>query len=187
MSVPKESVTLAFIEGKTISLCAANIDNINLYTSWMNNPKTRKYARFNVPQTIEEVKKQFEPKREAVKEEIFFEIWHKKDKKAVGYAGFLWIQWFTRNAHIFYMIDPDYWGQKIGTETGKLIIEYGFKELNLHKITATLFSTNKASLRVAEKIGLKHEITLQKEVYINGEHVDALEYSIFKEDYMESQ
>jgi diamine N-acetyltransferase len=152
----------------------------------MNNPKTRKYVRYNVPQTIEEVKKQFEPKSEAVKEEIFFEIWHKKDKKPVGYGGFFWIQWFTRNAHIFYLIDPDYWGQNIGTEVGKLLIEYGFKELNLHKITTRLYFPNKASIRVAEKIGLTHEITLQKEDFIDGEHIDALEYSIFKADFMNS-
>lgn len=186
MSETKEDITLPFIEGDIVSLCAINIAHINLYTAWMNHPKTRKYARFNIPQTIEEVKKLFEPKKEAVKDEIFFEIWHKKDKKPVGYAGFLWIQWFTHNAHIFYLIDPDYWGQNIGTEAGKLIIEYGFKELNLHKITARMFSKNKASLHVAEKIGLAHEITLQKEIYIDGEHVDALEYSIFKEDFINS-
>ncbi len=187
MSEPKEDIALPFIEGDIISLCAMNLDRISLYVAWMNNPKIRKYAGYNMPQTIEDVKKKFEPKKEAVKEEIFFEIWQKEDKKPIGYGGFLWIEWFTRNAYMFYLIDPDYWGQYIGTEAGKLIIEYGFKELNLHKITTRLYAPNKASLRVAEKIGLTHEITLQKEVYIDGKHIDALEYSIFKEDFVKSQ
>ena len=86
-----------------------------------------------------------------------------------------------------YLIDPDYWGQNLGTEAGKLIIDYGFKELNLHKITVTLFSPNKASVRVAEKIGFKHEITFQSGVYVDGKYIDALHYSIFKEDFMNSQ
>ncbi len=183
MSETKEDNPLAFIEGDVVSLCPTNADNIILYAGWMNNPETRKYARYEMPQTIDEVKKLFEPKKEAVKNEIFFEIWHKKEKKPVGLAGLIRIQWFTRNAHIFYLIDQKYWGQNIGTEVGKLVVDYAYKELNLHKITARMFAPNKVSLRVAEKIGFKHEITLKKEVYIDGEHVDVLEYAIFKDDW----
>lgn len=186
MSESKENKPLPFIEGENVSLCPANADHINLYAAWMNNPKIRKYARYELPQTIEEVKKLFEPKKEAVKTEIFFEIWHNKDEKPIGYAGLIRIQWFTRNAHIFYLIDPNYWGKSLGTEAGKLVIDYAYKELNLHKITARMFAPNKSSLRVAEKIGLKHEITLKKEVYIDGEHIDVLEYAIFKDDWMKS-
>ncbi|MFX1387675.1 MAG: GNAT family N-acetyltransferase [Promethearchaeota archaeon] len=186
MSESKENKPLPFIEGENVSLCPANADHINLYAAWMNNPKIRKYARYELPQTIEEVKKLFEPKKEAVKTEIFFEIWHNKDEKPIGYAGLIRIQWFTRNAHIFYLIDPNYWGKNLGTEAGRLVIDYAYKELNLHKITARMFAPNKSSLRVAEKIGFKHEITLKKEVFIDGEHIDVLEYAIFKDDWMKS-
>ena len=87
---------------------------------------------------------------------------------------------------IFVLIDPEYRGKNIGTEAGKLLVDYAYKELNLHKITARFFEPNKASLRVAEKIGFKHEITLKKEVYIDGEHIDVIEYATFKDDWMKS-
>lgn len=186
MSEKKEDKPLAFIEGEKVSLCPANIDHVNLYAIWMNMPETRRYTNNNMPQTIDEIKKSFEPKKEAVKSDIFFEIWHKKDKKPVGYAKLFRIHWFTRNAHIFCLIDPEYWGQNIGTEAGKLVVDYAYKELNLHKITARTFAPYKASHRVAEKIGFKPEITLKKEVYIDGAHVDVIEYAIFKDDWMKS-
>jgi ribosomal-protein-alanine N-acetyltransferase len=186
MSETKEDKLLPFIEGENISLCAANEDHINLYAAWMNNPQTRKYARYEMPQTIEEIKKQFEPKKETVKNDIFFEIWHKKDKKPIGYARLMRIMWFTRNAHIYFLVDPEYWGRNLGTEAGKLVVDYAYKELNLHKLTARTFAPNKASQKVVEKIGFKHEITLKKEVYIDGEHVDVIEYVIFKDDWMKS-
>ena len=66
MSEGKETKVIPFIEGDTINLCPANVDHVDLYTKWMNDPQLRKYARYNVPQTIEEVKKLFEPKKEAV-------------------------------------------------------------------------------------------------------------------------
>ncbi len=183
MSGNKEYITISFIEGEKINLCPPNADHINLYTKWMNDPQIRKYMRYNMPQTVEEVKKLFEPKKEEVKKDIFFEILHRKNKKPIGFVGFIRIDWFTRNAHIFYLIgDTDYWGQKIATEAGKLVVNYGFSELNLHKITARTFFLNKAALRVAEKIGFKHEITLKKEAYIDGKYVDLLNYVIFKDE-----
>ena len=72
MSEKKETIVLSFVEGEIVSLCAANADNINLYATWMNHPETRKFSEFNTPQTIEEVKKLFEPKKEIVKNDIFF-------------------------------------------------------------------------------------------------------------------
>jgi RimJ/RimL family protein N-acetyltransferase len=184
MSEKKEKIVLPFVEGEIVSLCAANADHINQYAKWMNHPETRKFTEFNAPQTIEEIKKLFEPKKEVVKNDIFFEIWHKKDEIPIGYARLFRIQWFTRNALIFYMVDPRYRRQKIGTEVGKLLLDYAYKELNLHKITVRILAPNKASIQLAEKLGLKLEITLKKEVYFDGEHVNVLEYAIFKDDWL---
>ena len=143
-----------FIEGERINLCPPNMENINLYVKWMNSPNTRKYARYEFPQAVEEVKKLFEPKQESVKNEIFFEIWHKEDNKPIGYTGLIRINWFNRHALIFYMIgEQEYWGNNYATEAGKLIINYAFNELNLHKINAEVYPQNSASVRVAEKIG----------------------------------
>ena len=52
-----EVKTYPFIEGKNLTLCALNIDNIKLYASWDNNPEARKYARVLFPKTPEEYKK----------------------------------------------------------------------------------------------------------------------------------
>ena len=188
MSENKETKVFPFIEGERIYLGPSNIDNIHLYTKWMNDPQLRKYARYDMPQTVEEVKKLFELTKEEAKREIFFEIWHRKNKKPIGFVGFIRIDWFTRNAHIFYLVgDTDYWGQDIATEAGKLVVNYGFGELNLHKITARTFFPNKAALRLAEKIGFKHEITLKKDAYIDGEYVDLLNYVIFKDEWLNSK
>jgi len=184
----KESKSFPFIEGEKINLCAANLDHVDLYCAWMNHPETRKYARHPFPQTIEEVKKIFEPQKEQIKRDIFFEVWHKEEKKPIGFTGFIHIQWFTRNALIWYTIgDPEYLEQGIATEATKLLVNYGFTELNFHKITAVVLAPNKASIRVAEEVGFKHEITIKKEEYIDGEFVDNLSYVIFKEEWMKTE
>ena len=59
MSEVKEDKVFPFIEGENVSLSPVNMDHIHLYTKWMNDPQLRKYARYNMPQTSEEVKKLF--------------------------------------------------------------------------------------------------------------------------------
>jgi len=182
----KEENVFPFIEGEKINLNSINLEHIGLYTKLMNSPNGRKYARFNVPQTIEEVKKLFEPTKQEVKDKIFFEIWQKKDKKAVGLIGFNRIQWFSRIGMITCMVEQEFWGKGIGTEAIKLVVDYGFKEMNLHKISARIFSPDKASIRIAEKLGFTHEITLKKEIFVDGVHVDIVNYIIFKADWMKT-
>ncbi|MHA2393341.1 MAG: GNAT family N-acetyltransferase [Promethearchaeota archaeon] len=187
MAETQQHKSVPFIEGASINLCPANTEHINLYAKWMNTPEIRKYARYVFPQIVEEVKRLFEPQKGAVKEYIFFEIWNKEDKKPIGYTGLTQIRWFDRSAFLFYMIgELEYWGKGIATDASKLVISYGFNELNLNKISARIFDPNKASIRIAEKIGLKRELTLKNEIYIDGTHVDSLNYSILKKEWKES-
>lgn len=176
--------SVPFIEGISINLCPPNTENINLYTTWMNNPKIRKYARYWAPQIIEEVNKWFEPKQENIKSEIFLEVWHIDDEKPIGYTGLIDIRWFDKTAFLFYIIgEREYWGKGFATEAAKLVVEYSFNELNLHKINAIIFAPNISSVRVVEKNGFKLELTLRNEIYIDGKYVDGLRYSILKKEW----
>lgn len=177
-----------FIEGDSINLCPIDLENAKLYTKWDNDPQVRRYARNMIPHTIDEIRKRYEPEKERTKSSINFEVWHKKDKKLIGLAGFNRIKWYDRNTNIFAIIgEKDYWGQGIGTEIARLLIEYGFKELYLHKIKAGIFSTNISSLRVAEKAGFKYEATHKEEIYIDGAFVDQTILSIFKDKVIKSK
>jgi ribosomal-protein-alanine N-acetyltransferase len=51
----------------------------------------------------------------------------------------------------FYLARP-YWGQGLATEAGAAFVRFGFNELGLHKIVATVQEGNRASIRVLEKL-----------------------------------
>lgn len=63
-------------------------------------------------------------------------------------------------------------GRGIGTEAAKLMIQYGFEELGLHRIYLRALAGNKQAIRSYEKAGFKQEGYLCDDVYINGEYVD---------------
>ncbi|MFW9877961.1 MAG: GNAT family N-acetyltransferase, partial [Candidatus Thorarchaeota archaeon] len=157
MKEKEEKEVPIFIAGKLISFIPQNSEYINLYVKWMNNPKVRKYARWELPRTAEHFKRRFEP-REGWQNFIAFEIWHNKDKKPIGQAGLAWIDWVNGWANAFLFIgEPEYWGKNIATEATELLIEYAFNELNLHKLHGGVCVENIGSWSVAEKLGFEFE------------------------------
>ena len=183
----EEDLIFPFIKGKRIDLIAQNSKWIPLYCKWQNDPKVRHYARQAMPTTSEELKTWFEPPSETgAKGGLFFTIYHKQDKYPIGSMGFFWINWLNRNAWIMGIIgEPDYWGKGLVGEAANLLINYGFTELNFHKIYAGVYNPNKRSLRAAEKLGFKEELILKEELYVDGSYVDTHQFSLFKRDWIE--
>jgi len=174
-----------FIQGDVIDLVPLNSEHVNLYVKWENNPSVRIYSRNIIPHTIEDMKKFFKPSERRLKKEISFEVWHKKDKKPIGFGEVADIDWYGQKAYLGLIIGvPEYWGQKIGEEATKLIVEYAFNELNLYKLQADINSANMGSWRCAEKNGFIREATLKKDSYVNGKYFDTYIYSLFKEDWV---
>jgi len=183
-----KKIVTPFLKGERVDLCPTNVENVEKYALWLNNPEGRLYARNPLPQSIEELKKKYEPPGEGMPEEITFEIFHKEDNKPIGLTGFLHINWLNRNANLFINIgEMEYWGRGLAEEVAKLVIQYGFEELNFHKIFTSIFTPNKRSLKVAKKIGFIHECTLKEEIFVNGEYVDREKYALFKRDWLKKQ
>jgi RimJ/RimL family protein N-acetyltransferase len=181
---PKE-IPCPFIEGKTIDLTPTSLDHVKLYTRWINDPKVRRYSRNMIPHNMEEIKKWNEPQRDEVPRYIVLDIWHKKDQVPIGTCGFGEIEWVDRNANIFMTIgEPKYWNQGIATEASHLLIDYGFKELNLVKIYAGIFEPNIGSWSVAEKDGFILEGIKRRSIYVDGKYLDERKYRIMKEDWL---
>ena len=62
-----------------------------------------------------------------------------------------------RRAELGYWLAVPAWGQGIGTEAVRALVDFGFRELVLGRIYAQVIAGNDASMRVLDKIGMVHE------------------------------
>jgi ribosomal-protein-alanine N-acetyltransferase len=62
-----------------------------------------------------------------------------------------------RRAELGYWIARDSWNSGYATEASRRIIDFGFRELHLHRIEARHFARNPASGRVMAKLGMQQE------------------------------
>lgn len=57
---------------------------------------------------------------------------------------------------IGYILKTEFWGKGYATEIAKGLIEFGFNELKLNAVFATVDTGNYSSIRVLEKVGMYH-------------------------------
>lgn len=74
-------------------------------------------------------------------------------------------------------------GRGIGTSVAKLIIEYGFIKLSLHKIFLRVLADNKQAIKSYKNAGFEQEAYLKDEVLINGEYRDIIFMATLNHDY----
>ena len=177
-----------FIEGENVSLLPINLEHMNLYQKWENNPKVRLYARNVIPLTADDLKKRLEPSKDEVKSVIWFEIHYKPENKPIGTCEISQINWYNRTADLGILLgESGLWGKNICTEAITLLEEYVFNELNMRKIYVLIFSPNVGSWRCAEKSGFTREAVLKEDIYIDGKHEDIFIYSLFKKDWIKNR
>jgi ribosomal-protein-alanine N-acetyltransferase len=103
---------------------------------------------------------------------------YKETGKFIGRCGLLpWTIDGQPEVEVAYTLAREYWGQGLATEAARAILQYGFEKLNLARLICLIDPQNRASQRVAEKIGM----TLEKKVEgIDGDNIPTLIYAVTK-------
>lgn len=84
---------------------------------------------------------------------------------------------------IGYWIRTDLLGRGYATEATEAVMRAGFVQMGLHKITLRIAVGNRASERVAEKLGFTVEGVLREELLIRGNWIDHTLYTMLEGEF----
>ncbi len=90
-----------------------------------------------------------------------------------------------QNAYVGYWIDEAMAGHAYTPEAFIVLARFAFEDLALHRLQASIIPRNRASRRVAEKVGLRDEGTAIRYLEINGVWEDHVRYAITSEEWAE--
>jgi ribosomal-protein-serine acetyltransferase len=95
--------------------------------------------------------------------------------------------WFTSRAfrvgEVGYWINSGLTEDGVATECARRIIEVGFEELKMHRIILRIAVGNRASERVAEKLGFVREGVLREELKVRGQWLDHSIWGLLDHEY----
>lgn len=117
------------------------------------------------------------------KEGINWVIEEKDSGDFVGYIGFWRMMKENVRAEIGYALHPDFWNCGYMTETGRIILEFGFNSLHLHSVEANVNKENQRSMKLLEKLGFVKEAHFRENYFYNGEFIDSIIYSLLETDF----
>lgn len=88
-----------------------------------------------------------------------------------------------RQGEIGYALHADHWGHGYATEAARLLLDFGFAALALHRIVATCDPRNLASARVLQKLGMTHEGHHRETMRLRDGWRDSDLYSILEDEW----
>lgn len=106
-------------------------------------------------------------------------IW--RDRALVGAIDLHDIDWSNAHARIGYWLDRSHTHRGIMTRAVRLMTEYAFEALGLHRIEIHVATGNAASRRVPERLGFALEGVLREVQLLRGTYHDHALYALIRE------
>jgi RimJ/RimL family protein N-acetyltransferase len=85
---------------------------------------------------------------------------------------------------IGYVFHPDHSGRGFATEAVRALLHIAFGTYRLHRVTARIDARNLASLRLAERVGMRQEAHLVENEWFKGAWSDEIDYAMLSREWL---
>jgi RimJ/RimL family protein N-acetyltransferase len=103
--------------------------------------------------------------------------------RPIGVSSLDHIDAVHRKAEFGISLEKGSWGQGYGSEATRLMVDYAFITLNLHRVYLRVFEFNERAIRCYLKAGFQKEGLLRQEHYTEGRYWDALIMSVLRPEW----
>jgi RimJ/RimL family protein N-acetyltransferase len=112
-----------------------------------------------------------------------FMIQRLEDAATIGIVGLEHVDYRNQVAELAgLIINPAERKQGWGARSLAILIRYSFDDLNLRRLYARIYASNRAAQCVAEKAGLKSEGVARQSVFHNWNYEDVIHMAILREE-----
>ena len=169
--------------GRLCYLSPIDVNDFEKFTEWLNDPEVTQNLTL-YPQIISvEGEKKF---LEKLSNEHTYSIIDNDTNELIGNCGYANIDHINQTAEIGIFIgNKKYWSRGYGTEALGLLLDYGFRALNLHNVLLRVYSFNERARKCYEKIGFKTIGKIREALLRDGKRHDIILMDILQNEFFE--
>ena len=173
------------LSGNIVGLRAVEYSDLETLLKWRNQPEFRRFFREYRELNMENQKRWFESKVLGDEHTRMFSIVDLKDGQLIGACGLCYIDWPNRCADFSIYIGRDqlYVDDHFAIDAAKILMAYGFNELNLHRLWSEIYDIDKKKMCMFEKLGFTNEATHLSTHWTEGRWVDSHYYRMLESEY----
>jgi len=176
-----------FLEGKYIYLSPHDLEDIDTYLKWFNDPEVKQTLLLRHAMT-RQAEEEFLRKAVDPPNFNFFAIHLQSNDQLIGTCDLKVVDWPSRVGNLGIAIgEKSKWSKGYGTEAVELLLRYGFGALNLHRIQLEVFADNARGIRCYEKCGFRHEGRRREADFFDGRYRDELMMGILEREWQARQ
>lgn len=172
-----------FLIGERIYLRPLDEADLDRCLQWINDPEVLRALgrRFPMNRTLE---KEWLAGQYKSEKHFSLAIVIKDGDQHIGNCGFNDIDYVNRKAVFGILIgEKDQWEKGYGPEAARLIVDYGFKQLGMHRISLEVYSHNARAQRAYKKVGFVLEGRMRESYFRDGCYYDTLIMAILEAEW----
>ena len=177
------------LKGRLVRLSAMDLDEFSkAFSRWSRDSEFRRLINSgaSIAVSSDGVKRWLE--KELDEQSVnshWFSIRKLDDDVLLGDIDLYVYNWPARDAFVGLGIgEREFWGKGYGTDLMRTILRYAFDEVNLNRVTLTVFEYNPRAIRAYEKAGFRHEGRIRQALNKEGKRWDMLFMGILREEWM---
>ena len=117
-------------------------------------------------------------------DEVLWTIAGAGDDKSIGHVGLYKIDNRVRKAEFAIVIgDKNSWGKGLGRKVTQAVVDWGFEQLNLHKVSLSVLAFNKRAIELYRSMGFRKEGALRDEQFRTGRYHDLVLMSLLDSEW----
>lgn len=172
------------LKSERLNLRLINLSDLEAIHELHGLAETDRFNALGIPENIENTKLIIEPwiaENQKTKPQIFtFAI--ESQNQFIGLIALNLGKEKHKSAEVWYKLHTNFWNKGYATEALKAIINFGFNDLKLHRISAGCAVENIGSIRVLEKVGMTLEGRKRQNLPLKTGWSDNFEYAILETD-----
>ncbi|HOJ09163.1 MAG TPA: GNAT family protein [Clostridiales bacterium] len=173
------------LEGENIKLTAIKEYDIPIIEDWFNNVRFLRYYDMlpAVPKSQKQVVDMLKSYEDSQIRYIYA-IRTNDNSRIIGVAGFDEIIWSNGVATIFIGIGNNkFTGKGFGKEAMRLLLDFGFNELNFYRIQLNVISYNEHAIKLYESLGFIREGIYRDFIYRDCKRYDMYLYGLLRQEW----
>jgi RimJ/RimL family protein N-acetyltransferase len=169
---------------ENLGIRAIEIEDLAIIQKYRNDEYLRQYFREYREFSLTQIKDWYFNMIKDNRFEMFVIIDLNLDE-VIGVTGITYIDWPNKHADVhFYIGKNSQWiDEKYSHTAIKLILNYGFKTLNLNKLWAEIYEIDTKKLNFFKMKGFKIDATLREHYFHNGKYYSSHILSLLRKEY----
>ena len=173
-----------FLEGRRLYLRPIDMNDMERFFRWFNDPKLRRLVVLPFP-TTRMAEKEFIGRVTKLKDGVVLSIIVKKGGRLIGSVSLFKLDTVSRKAELGIAIaDLTMTRKGYGTEAMRIMLDYAFGTLNLNRVELGVHDFNRRARAAYRKLGFVEEGRKRQAYYCDGKYHDDIVMAVLRDEWM---